>query len=309
MLAAGLLAKKAVERGLTVESGGQGLARARLARRQRLSEQDRPAAVSRPARLQSRRLRLHDVHRQFRPAAPRRSRRRSRRTTWSRPSVLSGNRNFEARVHQNIKANFLMSPPLVVAFALAGRVDIDLSREPLGKGSDGRDVFLRDIWPTLAGSPRPDAVRAQAGGLPQALQRFRRAESEVERNPVPTGDVYEWDAEVHLHPGAAVLRELFDAARRHRRNQRRARARHLWRLRDDRPHLAGRLPSRRRSPAGKYLLEQRRRVRGLQQLRLAPRQRPRDDARHVRQRAHQEPDAPGAEGGVTHASAARRGRR
>ena len=51
--------------------------------------------------------------------------------------MLSGNRNFEARVHQNIKANFLMSPPLVVAFALAGRVDIDLSHEPLGKGKDG----------------------------------------------------------------------------------------------------------------------------------------------------------------------------
>src|SRR6202043_2221490 len=58
-------------------------------------------------------------------------------------SVLSGNRNFEARVHQNIKANFLMSPPLVVAFALAGRVDLDMSKEPMGRGSDGKDVFLR----------------------------------------------------------------------------------------------------------------------------------------------------------------------
>ena len=64
-------------------------------------------------------------------------------------SVLSGNRNFEARVHQNIKANFLMSPPLVVAFALAGRVDLDLSTEPLGKDADGREIFLRDLWPSL----------------------------------------------------------------------------------------------------------------------------------------------------------------
>jgi aconitate hydratase len=62
--------------------------------------------------------------------------------------VLSGNRNFEARVHQNVKANFLMSPPLVVAFALAGRVDIDMTSEPLGKGKDGNDVYLRDLWPT-----------------------------------------------------------------------------------------------------------------------------------------------------------------
>ena len=64
-------------------------------------------------------------------------------------SVLSGNRNFEARVHQNIRANFLMSPPLVVAFALAGTVDIDLSSEPLGKDKDGKDVYLKEIWPTL----------------------------------------------------------------------------------------------------------------------------------------------------------------
>ncbi|HEU5077931.1 MAG TPA: aconitate hydratase [Opitutaceae bacterium] len=64
-------------------------------------------------------------------------------------AVLSGNRNFEARVHQNIKANFLMSPPLVVAFALAGRVDIDMSTEPVGTNAAGEKVYLKDIWPTL----------------------------------------------------------------------------------------------------------------------------------------------------------------
>src|SRR5207244_3141517 len=64
-------------------------------------------------------------------------------------SVLSGNRNFEARVHQSIRANFLMSPPLVVAFALAGRVDVDLTTEPLGRGRDGQDVYLRQIWPSM----------------------------------------------------------------------------------------------------------------------------------------------------------------
>ncbi len=63
-------------------------------------------------------------------------------------SVLSGNRNFEARVHPSIKANFLMSPPLVVAFALAGRVDIDLDKEPLGTDKDGKPVYLKEIWPT-----------------------------------------------------------------------------------------------------------------------------------------------------------------
>src|SRR5207302_8916851 len=63
--------------------------------------------------------------------------------------VLSGNRNFEPRVHQSVKANFLMSPPLVVAFALAGRINIALSSEPLGKDRNGQDVYLRDIWPNL----------------------------------------------------------------------------------------------------------------------------------------------------------------
>ena len=62
-------------------------------------------------------------------------------------SVLSGNRNFEARVHQNIRANFLMSPPLVVAFALAGRIDIDFNSDPVGKDKDGQDVYLRELWP------------------------------------------------------------------------------------------------------------------------------------------------------------------
>lgn len=65
-------------------------------------------------------------------------------------SVLSGNRNFEARIHSSVKANFLMSPPLVVAFALAGRVDIDMDKEPIGKGKDGKPVFLKDIWPSNA---------------------------------------------------------------------------------------------------------------------------------------------------------------
>ena len=63
-------------------------------------------------------------------------------------AVLSGNRNFEGRVHPEVRANYLASPPLVVAYALAGRVDIDWEKEPVGKGNNGADVFLKDIWPT-----------------------------------------------------------------------------------------------------------------------------------------------------------------
>jgi aconitate hydratase len=108
-------------------------------------------------------------------------------------SVLSGNRNFEARVHQNIKANFLMSPPLVVAFALAGRVTIDLTKEPIGKGSDGRDVMLKDLWPTLA------EIRSamQSALSPEVFQRLYRdfAAQNPKWNEIPSssGDVYAWD--------------------------------------------------------------------------------------------------------------------
>jgi aconitate hydratase len=108
-------------------------------------------------------------------------------------SVLSGNRNFEARVHQNIKANFLMSPPLVVAFALAGRVDLDLSCEPLGKGKDGEPVYLADLWPTL--QEVRDAM--QSSLKPEIFQKLYKnfASQNPKWNEIPStvGNVYEWD--------------------------------------------------------------------------------------------------------------------
>jgi aconitate hydratase A / 2-methylisocitrate dehydratase len=110
-------------------------------------------------------------------------------------SVLSGNRNFEARVHQSVKANFLMSPPLVVAFALAGHVDINLMEEPIGKGTDGLDVYLRDIWP----SAEEIRQHLQTAFDPETYRR--RYSNFVEANPlwneIPSiaGDVYEWDPE------------------------------------------------------------------------------------------------------------------
>jgi aconitate hydratase len=108
-------------------------------------------------------------------------------------SVLSGNRNFEARVHQNIKANFLMSPPLVVAFALAGRVDLDLSCEPLGKDKDGEPVYLADLWPTL--QEVRDAM--QSSLKPEIFQKLYKnfASQNPKWNEIPStvGNVYEWD--------------------------------------------------------------------------------------------------------------------
>ena len=108
-------------------------------------------------------------------------------------SVLSGNRNFEARVHQNVKSNFLMSPPLVVAFALAGRVDIDLSCEPIGKGSDGENVYLADLWPTL--QEVRDAM--QSALKPEVFRKLYKnfAAQNPKWNEIPSsvGNVYDWD--------------------------------------------------------------------------------------------------------------------
>jgi aconitate hydratase len=109
-------------------------------------------------------------------------------------SVLSGNRNFEARIQQNIKANFLMSPPLVVAFALAGRVDIDMTREPLGRDRQGHEVFLRDIWP----SPAEIGDALVSSTDPETYRRLYKdfASGNPLWNEIPTtaGQVYRWDS-------------------------------------------------------------------------------------------------------------------
>jgi len=111
----------------------------------------------------------------------------------STAAVLSGNRNFEARIHRNVKANYLMSPPLVVAFALAGRVTIDMDSEPLGLGSDGKPVFLKDIWPTS-----DEILSAMKGSISREMfvEKYRNLD---EYNPkwkameAPSGKTYAWD--------------------------------------------------------------------------------------------------------------------
>jgi aconitate hydratase len=109
-------------------------------------------------------------------------------------AVLSGNRNFEARIHPEVKANYLASPPLVVAYALAGRIDVDLTTEPLGQDRHGRDVFLRDLWPN---------AREVADLIQQGVHRdgFHRTYADVFAGdeqwaalPVPQGNTFAWDS-------------------------------------------------------------------------------------------------------------------
>jgi aconitate hydratase len=107
-------------------------------------------------------------------------------------AVLSGNRNFEARIHGEVKANYLASPPLVVAYALAGRMDVDLTTEPLGQDEDGNDVYLRDLWPT-----REEIDATIAGSVEGAM--FTRTYADVFTGDerwaaleIPSGDLYAW---------------------------------------------------------------------------------------------------------------------
>ncbi len=113
-------------------------------------------------------------------------------------AVLSGNRNFEARIHPNIRANFLMSPPLVVAFAIAGRINIDLGREPLGTGRDGKPVYLKDVWPT---QEEVGAVMKYATDA----NTYRRLYADFTKdNPLwnditsSTGMVYNWETSTYI---------------------------------------------------------------------------------------------------------------
>jgi aconitate hydratase len=136
-------------------------------------------------------------------------------------AVLSGNRNFEARIHPLVRANYLASPLLVVAFALAGRVDIDLARDPLGTGKDGKPVFLREIWPTPG-----EIADTMAASLKPELFRERYAsvfagDDVWQALPVPEGSRYAWDPKstyvaeppffLNLSPEPAPLKDILNA--------------------------------------------------------------------------------------------------
>ncbi len=110
-------------------------------------------------------------------------------------SVLSGNRNFEARVHAAVRANYLMSPPLVVAYALAGRMDIDLENEPLGIDRDGEPVYLRDVWPTPQEVRHLVDTHLNAGMFAGTYAEVFRGSAEWNDLPVPEGERFSWDSD------------------------------------------------------------------------------------------------------------------
>src|SRR5207253_6363497 len=108
-------------------------------------------------------------------------------------AVLSGNRNFEGRIHPQVRASYLASPPLVVAYALAGSIDVDLAHDPLGRDPAGEPVYLRDLWPTpdeikavVAESVQPQMFTEKYGHVFEGDERWQLL-------PIPAGSLYEWD--------------------------------------------------------------------------------------------------------------------
>ena len=110
-------------------------------------------------------------------------------------SVLSGNRNFEARVHRDVKASFLMSPPLVVAYALAGRIDVDLTSEPLGYNDANQPVYLRDVWPTRGEIADLIAQSLDANTFKRLYAEIANQAPEWDELDIPTGELYRWSEE------------------------------------------------------------------------------------------------------------------
>jgi aconitate hydratase len=169
-------------------------------------------------------------------------------------SVLSGNRNFEGRINSEVRANYLMSPPLVVAFALAGRVDIDLRKDALGTGKDGKPVYLADLWPsqreveeTMQKSISSDMFRRSYGEVYHGDERWRSL-------PVPKGETYAWDEASTYIRRAPYFDEmtLKPAPVRDIRN-----ARVLAVLGDSvtTDHISPAGSIKKDSPAGKYLMD------------------------------------------------------
>jgi aconitate hydratase len=169
-------------------------------------------------------------------------------------SVLSGNRNFEGRINSEVRANYLMSPPLVVAFALAGRIDVDLRKDALGTGKDGKPVFLADVWPTrrevedaISHSVTSDMFRNSYSAVYQGDDRWRSL-------AVPKGETYAWD------PNSTYIRKApyFDGMKVQPSDVQEIRGARILAVLGDSvttDHISPAGSIKKDSPAGKYLVE------------------------------------------------------
>jgi aconitate hydratase len=169
-------------------------------------------------------------------------------------SVLSGNRNFEGRVHAEVRANYLMSPPLVVAYALAGRVDIDLNTEPLGDDSQGNPVYLRDIWPTRHEVQQLVESSVQSDMFKQVYAEVFKGDAHWNSLDVPKGDLFVWDEQSTYVRKAPYFEDMPREAPETVEDIQQARV--LLKLADSvtTDHISPAGSIKATSPAGKYLI-------------------------------------------------------
>ena len=210
-------------------------------------------------------------------------------------SVLSGNRNFEGRINPDVRMNYLASPPLVVAYALAGTMDVDLTTEPLATDPEGNDVYLRDLWPTSAEVNEVVEQALESVHVPPRLRRGVRRRRPVAQPAGGRGRGIPLVRHLHLRPPPALLRRHARRAGPAHRHRGGACPRAAGRQRHDRPHL----PRRRhppRQPRRAVADRPRRPAARLQLVRVTAGQPRGDDPGHVRQRAHPQPAGAGHRG-------------
>ena len=207
-------------------------------------------------------------------------------------AVLSGNRNFEGRVNADVRANYLASPPLVVSYAIAGSMYVDMAKDPLGVDQKGKKVFLKDIWPSNKEIGEFVAKNITKQIFAKKYADVFKGDANWRKIAVKGGLTYEWDDRSTYVQNPPYF-EGMDKRQRPIEDIVDARVLGLFlELDHHRPHLAGGIdqgskPGRRISarPSGP--------PEGLQPIRHAPRQSPGHDARHLRQYPHQEPDGAG----------------
>ena len=214
-------------------------------------------------------------------------------------AVLSGNRNFEGRVNADVRANYLASPPLVVAYAIAGSMQIDVAKQPLGTDQKGRKVYLRDIWPTSR--EIADVIRKNINKqmFTSKYGDVFKGDANWRKISVQGGLTYKWDDRstyVQNPPyfegmpkRSQPIEDIVDA---------RVLGLFLDSITTDHISPAGSIKED--SPAGEYLRDHQVRPEGLQSVRHAARQSPGDDARHLRQYPHQESDGARRRGRLHH---------
>ena len=203
-------------------------------------------------------------------------------------SVLSGNRNFEGRINPDVKMNYLASPPLVVAYALAGSMDVDLFNDPLGQDTDGNDVFMKDIWPTAKEIEEVIATAITSEMFTTDYADVFAGDEQWQSLPTPEGKTFDWDEDSTYVRKPPYFDGMPDEPEPVTDIERRAGAAQARRLGHHRPHQPGRRDQEGLA-RGQVPRRARRRAARLQLLRLAPRQPRGDDPRHVRQHPAAQP--------------------